>query len=46
MTLTVDQDNVLMRIRGEGLMDERGREPDHDERIMYVVHPNCIVDDV
>lgn len=39
-----------MQIRGEGLVDESG-EPQSDEeqqqgQILYVVHPNCAVEDV
>lgn len=39
-----------MQIRGEGLVDESG-EPQGDEdeqqgKILYVVHPNCAVEDV
>jgi len=40
------QDNVLMQIRGEGLADEAGQLSEQDDKVMYVVHPNCLVDDV
>ncbi|KAK4494270.1 hypothetical protein PRZ48_014568 [Zasmidium cellare] len=44
------KDNVLMQIRGEGLVDENG-EPQGDEeqqqgKILYLVHPNCAVDEM
>ncbi|GAB7325882.1 hypothetical protein MBLNU13_g09950t2 [Cladosporium sp. NU13] len=37
--------NVLLQIRGEGLADENG-EFTQEEKTMYVVHPNCVVDDI
>ena len=37
---------MLLRIRGEGLADESGQGLDEEEKVMYVVHPNCVVDDV
>jgi DNA replication licensing factor MCM6 len=40
------QTNVLLQIRGEGLADEAGEGLQDDGRIMYVVHPNCAVDEV
>jgi DNA replication licensing factor MCM6 len=39
------QTNVLLQIRGEGLADEDGQGP-LEEKTMYVVHPNCVVDDI
>ena len=30
-----------MQIRGEGLADDQGEGLDPDDKIMYVVHPNC-----
>ena len=43
--LTVTQDNILMQIRGagEGLRDEGAGESDH---VVYVLHPNCAVEEV
>ena len=41
----VTQDNVLLRIRGEGLTDEAGEEVEQSGRVMYVVHPNCAIDE-
>ena len=41
----VSQTNVLLQIRGEGLADENGEVP-QDDKTMYVVHPNCVVDDI
>lgn len=33
-----------MQIRGEGLADEQGQTG--EPRIVYVLHPNCPVDDI
>ncbi|OQO09405.1 hypothetical protein B0A48_04803 [Cryoendolithus antarcticus] len=40
--------NVLLQIRGEGLADEdeEGGEREGDGRVMYVVHPNCAIDEL
>ena len=35
-----------MRVRGEGLADDEGHGLDLDGRVMYVVHPNCAVEDM
>ncbi|THX90510.1 DNA replication licensing factor mcm6 [Aureobasidium pullulans] len=40
------RDNILMRIRGEGLADEAGEGLEQSERIIYVVHPNCDVEEM
>lgn len=37
---------MLLQIRGEGLANEQGEGLAQDERLMYVVHPNCAVEDV
>lgn len=34
-----------MQIRGEGLADEDGGEVQQD-RVVYVIHPNCAVDEL
>jgi DNA replication licensing factor MCM6 len=39
------QTNVLLQIRGEGLADEAGQGL-QETKTMYVVHPNCVVDDI
>lgn len=39
------QDNVLLQIRGEGLADDDGQGLEDGDKVMYVVHPNCPVDD-
>ena len=44
--LTRLQDNVLLQIRGEGLADESGQGLDQDEKVVYVVHPNCAVEEM
>ncbi|SMQ54114.1 unnamed protein product [Zymoseptoria tritici ST99CH_3D1] len=40
------KDNVLLQIRGEGLADEEGEGLEQSNKVVYVVHPNCSVDDV
>lgn len=37
-----------MRIQGagEGLVDEQQRGQDAEEEVVYVLHPNCAVDEV
>ncbi|KAK4618382.1 DNA replication licensing factor mcm6 [Fulvia fulva] len=40
------KDNVLMQIRGEGLADEQGEGLEQDDKVMYVVHSNCAVDEM
>lgn len=35
-----------MQIRGEGLADDEGQGLGQDERVMYVVHPNCAVEEM
>ncbi|KAK3051938.1 MCM DNA helicase complex subunit mcm6 [Extremus antarcticus] len=39
------KDNVLLQIRGEGLVDE-GQDEEQEERVVYVVHPNCAVEEM
>ncbi|KAI6892847.1 hypothetical protein KC334_g13143, partial [Hortaea werneckii] len=39
------KDNVLMQIRGEGLADEEGEGLQQSDRVLYVVHPNCPIDE-
>jgi DNA replication licensing factor MCM6 len=41
----LSQTNVLLQIRGEGLADEAGQGL-QENKTMYVVHPNCVVDDI
>ena len=36
---------MLLRIRGEGLTDEAGEEVEQSGRVVYVVHPNCAIDE-
>ncbi|QIW99365.1 hypothetical protein AMS68_004883 [Peltaster fructicola] len=40
------KDNVLLQIRGDGLAEEDGSRHAQDDRIMYMVHPNCAIDEV
>ena len=35
-----------MQIRGEGLADESGQVDEQDDKILYVVHPNCAVEEM
>jgi DNA replication licensing factor MCM6 len=36
-----------MQIRGEGLANEQGQSEElQTDRILYVVHPNCAVEEV
>lgn len=35
-----------MQIRGEGLADEQGEGLGSDEKIVYVMHPNCAVEEM
>jgi DNA replication licensing factor MCM6 len=40
------QDNILMQIRGEGLADEQGQGLQEEGKTIYVMHPNCALEDV
>lgn len=40
------KDNILMQIRGEGLADEQGQGLQTEGRVMYVMHPNCAVEEM
>ncbi|KAI9813700.1 MAG: MCM DNA helicase complex subunit mcm6 [Thelocarpon impressellum] len=41
------KDNILMQIRGEGLVPEDEAEGSREaEHVVYVLHPNCAVEDV
>ncbi len=35
-----------MLIRGEGLAEEDGTGLDENERVVYVIHPNCAIDEM
>jgi DNA replication licensing factor MCM6 len=35
-----------MQIRGEGLADEQGQGLNGDDSTVYVMHPNCAVEEV
>jgi DNA replication licensing factor MCM6 len=35
-----------MPIRGEGLVDAAGGDQGESQSIVYVLHPNCAVDDI
>jgi DNA replication licensing factor MCM6 len=37
--------NILLQIRGEGLADDEGQGL-QDGKTVYVVHPNCSVEDI
>ncbi|KAF2473880.1 MCM-domain-containing protein [Lindgomyces ingoldianus] len=40
------KEQYLMQIRGEGLADEQGQGLASDSNIVYVLHPNCPVEDI
>ncbi|KAI4253836.1 MAG: hypothetical protein LQ352_003445 [Teloschistes flavicans] len=40
------KDNILMQIRGEGLVGDEGEHDAEQEKRMYVLHPNCAVEEV
>ncbi|KAF2083730.1 MCM-domain-containing protein [Saccharata proteae CBS 121410] len=40
------KDNILMQIRGEGLADDQGQGLDHEDSVVYVLHPNCAVEEM
>ncbi|KAB8204247.1 MCM2/3/5 family-domain-containing protein [Aspergillus parasiticus] len=40
------KDNILMPIRGEGLVDAANGDQETSLRTVYVLHPNCAVDDI
>ena len=48
----MNQDNILMPIEGagEGLRDEdvdaQGKSSEDADRVVYVLHPNCAVEEV
>jgi DNA replication licensing factor MCM6 len=35
-----------MQIRGEGLADEQGEGLDSEGKVVYVIHPNCAVEEM
>lgn len=35
-----------MQIRGEGLADDQGQEAAASGKVVYVLHPNCPVEDI
>ncbi|KAI9848068.1 MAG: MCM DNA helicase complex subunit mcm6 [Sclerophora amabilis] len=41
------KENILMPIRGEGLTDGSGDQEDEENaRIVYVLHPNCAIEEI
>ncbi|KAE9961577.1 hypothetical protein BLS_001737 [Venturia inaequalis] len=40
------KDNILLPIRGEGLADEQGEGLDGAGKVVYVIHPNCAVEEM
>ncbi|KAG9691456.1 MCM-domain-containing protein, partial [Aureobasidium melanogenum] len=40
------KDNILLRIRGEVREDESGTSPTQNERLLYIVHPNCDIEEM
>ncbi|KAF1993140.1 DNA replication licensing factor mcm6 [Amniculicola lignicola CBS 123094] len=41
----VVKENMLMLIRGDGLADDQGQGA-QEEKVVYVLHPNCPVEDI
>ncbi|PHH78145.1 hypothetical protein CDD80_7319 [Ophiocordyceps camponoti-rufipedis] len=39
------KDNILMALRGEGLVDEQGASSSASAAVVYVLHPNCAVEE-
>lgn len=35
-----------MQIRGEGLADEEGHGLEKQDKVLYVLHPNCAVEEM
>ncbi|KAK2839172.1 hypothetical protein FQN49_006401 [Arthroderma sp. PD_2] len=41
------KDNILMQIRGDGLMEtDGGAQPTEEPKVVYVLHPNCAVEEM
>ncbi|EZF35611.1 hypothetical protein H109_02665 [Trichophyton interdigitale MR816] len=41
------KDNILMQIRGDGLMEtDGGEQPAEEPKVVYVLHPNCAVEEM
>ncbi|EKG13512.1 Mini-chromosome maintenance DNA-dependent ATPase [Macrophomina phaseolina MS6] len=40
------KDNILMQIRGEGLANDDATEVPREGKVLYVMHPNCAVEDM
>ncbi|KAF1817038.1 MCM-domain-containing protein [Eremomyces bilateralis CBS 781.70] len=40
------KDQILMQIAGEGLADQQGDGLQQEDKVVYVLHPNCAVDEV
>lgn len=44
--LLVSQENILMPVRGEGLLEDGAEGPSRANNPTYNLHPNCVVEDV
>ncbi|KAI0193827.1 MCM2/3/5 family-domain-containing protein [Astrocystis sublimbata] len=40
------KDNILMAVRGEGLPADGADAADSPQKVVYVLHPNCAIEDV
>ena len=41
------EDNILMLIRGQGLVEGDQVQPENtDQRVVYVLHPNCAIEEM
>jgi DNA replication licensing factor MCM6 len=48
-TLTIKQDNIIMQIRGDGLVDGDdggGASSAGAGQVVYVLHPNCAIEEM
>ena len=37
---------MLIQIRGEGLADENGQGLEPSDKLIYILHPNCSVEEM
>ncbi|ODH49808.1 hypothetical protein GX48_04036 [Paracoccidioides brasiliensis] len=40
------KDNILMVIRGEGLVESDDQQRQDEQRVVYVLHPNCAIEEM
>jgi len=44
--LCASQDNIIMPIRGDGLIDGDDENTAESSRTTYVLHPNCAIEEM